>query len=173
MFQEAEPLVEFPPTAGVPGAGSQSQPDEAPTDEKKAARHNLPEYMGRTFPAMCQFWVLTSQWTSVYYTVDNSPVVGRVSVQFAVGIFEKLIAWADKLHIQLARGDQTAHHCTILQSVGFLNTLILTANANTAYGITRQSFNSFAPLCSILPGGRSAPAAHPQLALLRQSLLRP
>lgn len=113
MFQSCEPAVAFPPLLVTPGALSDRQSDEAVMDGAPA--HDLPDYMGRTFPALCGFWVITSEWTSRYYLPMPKPVVGRVPWSFAEAIFQKLLDWADGLHFRLARGDQTPHHSTILQ----------------------------------------------------------
>jgi hypothetical protein len=115
MFQKEEPAMKFPPRFSPPGSGSHLRSDEIRTGDLPS--HDLPSYMGRTFPAMCQFWVLTGEWTSVYYTPEQTPVLGRVPVEFAEKTFRKLLAWADNLHIMLARGDQSTHHCVILQLV--------------------------------------------------------
>jgi hypothetical protein len=113
MFQRHEPALEFPPLLRVPGGASDRQRDEYVTDG--AISTTLPDYMGRTFPAMCGFWVLTGEWAARYYTSVQVPVVGRVPWSFAESMFEKLLAWSDGLHFRLARGDQSSHHITILQ----------------------------------------------------------
>ncbi|MDB5911093.1 MAG: nitrate assimilation regulatory protein nirA [Massilia sp.] len=113
MFQCCDPAVEFPPLLDIPGAMDDRQVDEELTDG--APSHGLPEYMGRTFPAMCGFWVITSEWTSRYYLPDHEAVVGRVPWQFTQSIFKKLLHWTDGFHSRLARGDQIPHHGAILQ----------------------------------------------------------
>ncbi|POR32983.1 Nitrogen assimilation transcription factor nirA [Tolypocladium paradoxum] len=112
MFQEEEPAAKYPPMGEPPGGGVHLRYDELDTDG--VASNTPPAYMGQTFPAMCEFWVLTSKWTSVYYTPGGQPVLGRVPFEFAYGIFQKLLAWSDNLHILLARGDQSPHHSVIL-----------------------------------------------------------
>lgn len=115
MFQEEEPAARYPPKGEPPGGGVHLRSDELGMDSL-AASVAMPAYMGQTFPAMCEFWVLTSKWTSVYYMPGGQPVLGRVPFAFANGIFQKLLAWSDNLHILLARGDQSSHHSVILQS---------------------------------------------------------
>ena len=113
MFQSCEPAVAYPPLVTTPGSRTDRQGDEALTDG--APSHDLPEYMGRTFPAMCGFWAITSEWTSRYYLPVPEPVIGRVPWAFAEATFQKLLGWADRLHYKVARGDQAPHHSTILQ----------------------------------------------------------
>jgi len=116
MFQSFEPSLEFPPLLQIPGALSDRESDEEVADG--AVSHGLPQYMGRTFPAMCKFWVLTSEWTCRYYAPTqgpHEPVVGRVPWEFAQATFKKLLAWTDGFHFMLARGDQIPHHTAILQ----------------------------------------------------------
>lgn len=113
MFQRYELALDFPPLLDVPGGYSHTQGDESLTDGDVAP--SLADYMGRTFPATCHFWVLTSQWMSHYYMALQTPVLGRVSWSFAEKMFEKLLSWTDGLHFRLARGDQARHHDTILQ----------------------------------------------------------
>jgi hypothetical protein len=113
MFQEKELAVESPPHTRIPGRGSHLHSHELAVDGEVA--DDLPAYMGRTFPAMCQFWLITSEWMSVYYSDEDRPVSDRVPVEFAERIFRKLLAWADNLHTILARGGQSRHHGIILQ----------------------------------------------------------
>ncbi|KAB5528009.1 hypothetical protein GE09DRAFT_975620 [Coniochaeta sp. 2T2.1] len=115
MFQTYDPSLEFPPQLSIPGAMSDRKGDEEVADGETS--HGLPDYMGRTFPAMCSFWVLTSEWTSRYYMPPHGPhepVVGRVPWEFAQSTFKKLLAWTDGFHFLLARGDQIPHHTAIL-----------------------------------------------------------
>ncbi|KAB5585145.1 hypothetical protein GE09DRAFT_17115 [Coniochaeta sp. 2T2.1] len=115
MFQTYDPSLEFPPQLNIPGAFSDRKGDEEVADGETS--HGLPEYMGRTFPAMCSFWVITSEWTSRYYMPPHGPhqpVVGRVPWEVAQETFKKLLAWTDGFHFLLARGDQIPHHTAIL-----------------------------------------------------------
>lgn len=113
MFHEEEPAAKYPPTADPPGTAPH------PYFEKLAGIatpvHKLPYYMGQTFPAMCEFWLLTSEWTTVYYVAGGTPVIDRVPLEFAQEAFQKLLNWSDNLATLLARGDQSSHHCTIFQ----------------------------------------------------------
>lgn len=112
MFQEDEPALLFPPKYIPPGSHGQQSSDIS------AGNITVPEVPishGKPFSALCEFWVLTSAWTSVYYVSEESPMLDRVPVEFANRVFEKLLLWADGLHIMLARGDQSSHHSIILQ----------------------------------------------------------
>lgn len=113
MFQCSDPAVELPPLLDIPGAMSDRQIDEEVADG--APSRDLPDYMGRTFPATCEFWVITSEWTSRYYLPTHEPVVGRVPWEFTQSVFKKLLQWTDGFHTRLARGDQIPHHGAILQ----------------------------------------------------------
>lgn len=77
----------------------------------------LPPYMGQTFPNICDFTLLTSEWVAVYYVSGNAPIPGRVAVEFAHRMFRKLLAWFDNIDTMLARGDKSTHHCIIFQYV--------------------------------------------------------
>jgi hypothetical protein len=88
MFQEEELAARFPPAIGIPGCGTHLHLDPGADGGNSI---DLPDYMGRTFPAMCQFWLLTSEWTAVYYTGDRTPVGDRVSLEFAQRTFQKLL----------------------------------------------------------------------------------
>jgi len=113
MFQEKEPAVKFPPAMGIPGSPSYLRAEETGLDG--VTPDELPDYMGRTFPAICHFWLLTSEWILVYYNADNTPVSRRVSMEFAERMFKKLLDWSDHLHTMLARGHGSPHHSIILQ----------------------------------------------------------
>jgi hypothetical protein len=113
MFQKCDPAIAFPPLLEVPGEYNDRRMDEAVSDG--APSHDLPGYMGRTFPTMCGFWSITSEWTLRYYLPTHEPVVGRVPWEFTLSMFRKLMAWTDGLHFKLARGDEIPHHGAILQ----------------------------------------------------------
>ncbi|KAH8904140.1 hypothetical protein BR93DRAFT_169665 [Coniochaeta sp. PMI_546] len=112
MFQSVQHAVEYPPLLEIPGGLSDRQAAEELADG--ATPHGLGEYMGQTFPAICAFWVITSEWTSRYYLPTQEPVVGRVPWEFTQSIFDKLLKWTDGFHCGLARGDQTPHHSAVL-----------------------------------------------------------
>lgn len=113
MFQEEEPAARYPPNTDPPGKGVHLTSN----NWTGAATHppSLPYYMGRTFPATCEFWLLTREWTTVYYVSGRMPIRDRVSLHFARGIFQRLLAWSDKLHTMLVRGDKSSHHSIIFQ----------------------------------------------------------
>ncbi|PWI64680.1 hypothetical protein PCL_08689 [Purpureocillium lilacinum] len=108
MFHEEEPAAKYPPNADPPGAAPRPYFDDL--DRVAAPVHKLPHYMGQTFPVMCEFWLLTSEWTTVYYVADGTPVVDRVPLGFAQEAFQKLLTWSDNLATLMARGDQSSHH---------------------------------------------------------------
>lgn len=113
MFQLYHPALQSPPLLDVPGGFSERQADEPLTDGDVAPR--LPDFMGRTFPAICRFWHITSEWMSEYYVISQMPVVGRIPMSFADKAFDKLMNMFDDLNFALARGDQCPHHANILQ----------------------------------------------------------
>jgi hypothetical protein len=112
MFQLYHPALQSPPLLDVPGGFSEKQADELLTDGDVAPR--LPDFMGRTFPAICRFWHITSEWMSEYYVISQMPVVGRIPMPFADKVFVKLMDMFDDLNFGLARGDQCPHHANIL-----------------------------------------------------------
>ncbi|KAK8002338.1 hypothetical protein PG989_002057 [Apiospora arundinis] len=112
LCQTYEFVTGIVPVVSIPGSNN-----HLPSAESFAVdppSHVLPDYMGRTFPALCQFWALTSDWMAIYYREDPSPVHTRVHVDFAEQTFQKLLAWSDSLHVMLARGAQSTHHTIIL-----------------------------------------------------------
>ncbi|KAJ6439386.1 Nitrogen assimilation transcription factor nirA [Purpureocillium lavendulum] len=113
LFQEEEPAAKYPPKAHPPGQTTAFQRAHLAPDTA-APTPSLPTYMEQTFPNMCDFWLLTSQWTTLYYVSGKTPIVDRVSAEFAHETFRKLLAWIDNLDIMLARGDMSSHHCIIL-----------------------------------------------------------
>jgi hypothetical protein len=113
MFQEEEPAAKYPPRTEPPGKLAPHRFDRS--DVNTLAPGESPSYMGETFPAMCDFWLLTSEWTTLYYTAHSLPVISRVPVEFAHETFHKLLSWSDNLTTPLARGDKVFHHGMILQ----------------------------------------------------------
>lgn len=109
LFQEQEPAATYPPNTDPPGK------DLHLRREPTVDIPDMPPYMGRTFPAMCEFWLLTREWTAVYYVSDGTPVRDRTSFEFAHATFQKLLSWSDNLNTQLARGDKISHHGIIFQ----------------------------------------------------------
>ncbi|KAK7985506.1 hypothetical protein PG996_005254 [Apiospora saccharicola] len=112
LCQTDEFAIGIAPTVNIPGSNSCLRSAELFGVDSPS--HVLPDYMGRTFPALCQFWALTSDWIAIYYREDPSPVCTRISVDFAEHTFQKLLAWSDSLHVMLARGPQSTHHAVIL-----------------------------------------------------------
>jgi hypothetical protein len=113
MFQEEEPAVKYPPSVDPPGNGLHLSVDPATGDTQESP--DLPCYMGRTFPAMCEFCLITREWTMLYYVSDDTPVFHRASFEFAQTIFQKLVKLSDNLNTLLARGDKATHHVIIFQ----------------------------------------------------------
>ncbi|KAK7993912.1 hypothetical protein PG989_007293 [Apiospora arundinis] len=112
LCQTYEFVTGIVPVVSIPG--SNNHIPSAKSFAVDLPSHVLPDYMGRTFPALCQFWALTSDWMAIYYREDPSPVHTRVHVDFAEQTFQKLLAWSDSLHVMLARGAQSTHHTIIL-----------------------------------------------------------
>ena len=113
MFQEGESALLFPPRAIPPGSDSHLRGDEATLAD--ISTHVIPTDISQSFSVMCEFWSITSEWMSVYYAVETTPVLGRVPVEFANRVFQKLLAWSGTLNIMLARGDRSSHHSIIFQ----------------------------------------------------------
>lgn len=73
MFQEEEPAAKYPPIAEPPGKNLYLLPEKSAVDTPEQPR--LPGVMGATFPIMCEFWLLTCKWTTVYYTSNSMPAL--------------------------------------------------------------------------------------------------
>jgi hypothetical protein len=113
MFHLFHPALQSPPLLDVPGGFSEREADESQTDGEVAPR--LPDFMGRTFPAICRFWHITSEWMAEYYVIAHTPVAGRIPMSFAEKVFDKLMDMFDHMNFGLARGDRCPHHANILQ----------------------------------------------------------
>ncbi len=78
--------------------------------------HPLPAYMGPTFTALCGLWPIAHDLLQAYYDGEDAatPIL-NAQLGTAEGLFHRLLAWADKLPLNLVRGDQTTHHATLAQ----------------------------------------------------------
>ena len=112
MYQKEELAARYPPTCRPPGLKDHARNSSAAGPEPA---HTTQEHKTRGFPAMCEFWLLTSKWTTVYYATHDVPTSSRVPFQFARKCFQKLLNWSDRLATMMARGDQNCHQNTILQ----------------------------------------------------------
>ncbi len=112
MFQEQELAARYPPTCDPPEG--KHHPRNTSAINLEHSHMNREDKTG-VFPAMCEFWVLTSEWTTVYYATPEVPASRRVPIEFARETFQKLLNWSDKLTAMMARGDQNRHQNTTLQ----------------------------------------------------------
>lgn len=97
-----------------PGKGPGSGPELALGSEAPEPFHRLPPYMGRTFTVMCGLWSIAHDIIWAYYdSEDHVAPASRAHLDKAEVSFQKLLRWADKLPMDLVRGDQLSHHTTL------------------------------------------------------------
>ena len=104
----------YPPQLPIPGmendddlCGSKS-PNEKPVSSR-------PQYMGATFPFLCQFWRILHEIALVYYGNTSLPLHKHVTLAFAEYKFRELLAWSNRLPPSLVRDERSSHHALILQ----------------------------------------------------------
>ena len=71
-----------------------------------------------TFKACCQLWVIFHQVLWSYYGQKQTGVPSqRVPIEFAEGIYRRLIMWADDLPLNLVRNELSNHGVMMMQYV--------------------------------------------------------
>lgn len=71
-----------------------------------------------TFRACCQLWVIFHQVLWSYYGRKQTGVPSqRVPIEFAEGIYRRLLTWADDLPLNLVRSDLSNHGVMMMQYV--------------------------------------------------------
>lgn len=132
-------VMKSPPSFPIPG-------DEKvigfECDTHAAIFHRLPDYMGRTFSAACQFYLIANEITLNYLVEDEDQTRGNLSLARAEAIYHKLLEWSDGALAQsTGERNDTQHdailhmwiHCRILDL--FRPFLSSTVRLNTfAYG---------------------------------------
>lgn len=114
-------LVEAPPRLPIPGDDEANAPvpsNPGLSSGKSSAYHPLPLYMGKTFTAICGLWSIAHTIIWAYYDGANSGSPSqRAHLDTAERCFQELLSWADKLPLELVRGDAMSHHATLIQYV--------------------------------------------------------
>jgi hypothetical protein len=90
----------------------------AAADEfSRSAARPLPAYMGQTFPKFCRFWSIVHELICLHYSTAGEIVLPYdvATVGFAESTYRALLAWADGLPLDLARGSQNSHHVVTMQ----------------------------------------------------------
>lgn len=76
----------------------------------------MAEYMGDTFPRLCQFWTIVREVVMVYQTpTGEGPWGSGVSLPFAEFKFRELLAWSNNLPPQLKSSEKNPHHVHVMQ----------------------------------------------------------
>ncbi|KAH8893966.1 hypothetical protein GQ53DRAFT_644312 [Thozetella sp. PMI_491] len=111
--------IETPPLLPIPGDGRKnvaitSDPQLPLAGSNKAAQfHPLPPYMGNTFAAICKLWSIAHRFIWAYYDSEEDVApTSRASLDTAQECYNQMLDWADRLPLDLVRGDQTTHHTT-------------------------------------------------------------
>lgn len=111
-FQETEPALSFPPKASPPGSPTYSQKGKAVWEDTSAYAEHSDSNL--TFSTVCEFWAITSKWTTLYYGGEKT-APHDISLDFAKSIFQQLIRWSDDINTIQARGVQSSHSSIIFQ----------------------------------------------------------
>ncbi|KAI8673520.1 Zn(2)-C6 fungal-type domain-containing protein [Fusarium keratoplasticum] len=100
-YQRAE--IEIPPQLPMPG-------DVEFTPDMQGVYSAHPDPQKDTFRACCQLWVIFHQVLWSYYGQRKTGVPSqRVPIEFAEGIYRRLLTWADDLPLNLVRSDLSNH----------------------------------------------------------------
>ncbi|RSM00867.1 hypothetical protein CDV31_011620 [Fusarium ambrosium] len=100
-YQRAE--IEIPPQLPMPG-----DVEFNPTMQGVYSAHSDPK--ADTFRACCQLWVIFHQVLWSYYGQKQAGAPSqRVPIEFAEGIYRRLLMWADDLPLNLVRSDLSNH----------------------------------------------------------------
>ncbi|OJJ47807.1 hypothetical protein ASPZODRAFT_141377 [Penicilliopsis zonata CBS 506.65] len=93
--------IHGPPSYPIPGDWQSSSSSMLPNNE-------LPPYMGKTFPALCHFFIIVHDMVSLYY--NHKPFTKIITLHDAYSIYQRLLNWADNLSPELLRSDKNPHH---------------------------------------------------------------
>ncbi|KAH6643025.1 nitrate assimilation regulatory protein nirA [Boeremia exigua] len=105
--------IKYPPNFPIPG----DHFDIFATLDTFGPAHPSPDYVGHTFTAMSQFWVIVQEILAVYSMQDESPLVDRVIPSFAEAKYRKLLAWADTLPKELGNSSNSAAHVYLFHAL--------------------------------------------------------
>lgn len=110
-YYPTEP-IEFPPPFPIPGDS-----DEIAFGSPTGAwpSYPLPVYMGKTFCALSNLWIIVQEINVVYNLKDSSPLIQRVALAFAESKYQKLLAWADTLTSELQLDENSPGHIFFFQ----------------------------------------------------------
>lgn len=108
-----KPAIRFPPNFPIPG----DRFDIFATFDTFAPAHPSPVYVGHTFTAMSQLWVIVQEILAVHNIQDESPLVDRAIPSFAETKYQKLLAWANTLPRELSNDKDSASHVYLFQYV--------------------------------------------------------
>ncbi|KAH6651916.1 hypothetical protein BKA67DRAFT_593606 [Truncatella angustata] len=100
--------LRFPPTLPIPGTSGQYDP----ISSHPIVQDALPEYMGYTFPAICEFWQIVREVSLAYFAQGKDPS-DNVPLNFAEMKYREILAWAENLPVQITRDSNCPHHVVI------------------------------------------------------------
>lgn len=66
---------------------------------------------------MSKFWMIVQEILAVYNMQDDAPLVERVIPSFAEAKYQKLLAWADTLPVELSNNANNAAHVYLFQYI--------------------------------------------------------
>jgi hypothetical protein len=98
--------IEVPPTLLRPGATNISLANQA--EIMSEITHHA-EY----FDAACEFWLIMNQVGKKHFAMQGIP--SDTALEFAEASYQKLLSWAAKLPLSLARGEETKHNIMLMQ----------------------------------------------------------
>lgn len=110
-FYTQRTMLRSPPKYPIPGDGS---PIGLDLDTRQPIFHLLPDYMGKTFTAACQFMLIANEVTIHHLVEDEEQERRRQDVQFAETIYHRLLVWSNKASLRLTGDDLDTDHKVIL-----------------------------------------------------------
>lgn len=99
-------------TPALPIPGADRQDDSA---RPSWPDHPLPEYMGKSFTKLCEFFSLVEEVAVVYSANDRVPIFDRVPIAFAEAKYQKMLAWADSMDKDMAWNKDSHEHVFLFQ----------------------------------------------------------
>lgn len=110
-------FIRIPPWLPIPGT-------DIVRSDGESVPFELPAYMGKSFMELCGLVPLVNEMLHEYYdSGDGVASTIRAEFSFAQRLYSRLLGWADRLPVCMARGDGMPHHAAIVHI--FFHTAVL------------------------------------------------
>ena len=110
-FYTQRSMLQSPPKYPIPGDGSTLG---LQLGTRQPFSHRLPDYMGKTFTAACQFMRIANEITINHLFEDDEVERRRQDLQFAETIYHQLLDWSDRTSLRLTGDESDTDHKGIL-----------------------------------------------------------